>query len=148
MPYIVHESAMARQERNNKRLWIALIVSLCLWAATVGAVIYYESQFVDESVWQEVDTGEGDAYIAGIGDVNYGEGQAESDTAPTLPAYSYAAPPEQVESIIDYQGDTDFAAVIDGRRADDVWPIMEELMEVLRRTNKPLYNATIRKIKD
>ena len=79
VPYIVHESAMARQERNNKRLWIALIVSLCLWAATVGAVIYYESHFVDESVWQEVDTGEGDAYIAGIGDVNYGEGQAESD---------------------------------------------------------------------
>lgn len=41
VPYIVHESAMARQERNNKRLWIALIVSFCLWAATVGAVIYY-----------------------------------------------------------------------------------------------------------
>lgn len=73
---------------------------------------------------------------------------SESDTVPDLPAYSYAAPPEQVETIIDYQGDTDFAAVIDGRRADDVWPVMEELMEVLRRTNKPLYNATIRKIQD
>ena len=73
---------------------------------------------------------------------------SESDTAPALLAYSYAAPPEQVETIIDYQGDTDFAAVIDGRRADDVWPVMEELMEVLRRTNKPLYNATIRKIQD
>ena len=65
-----------------------------------------------------------------------------------VPAYSYASPPEQVETIIDYQGDTDFAAVIDGRRAGDVWPVMEELMEVLRRTNKPLYNATIRKIQD
>lgn len=72
----------------------------------------------------------------------------ESETVPALPAYSYAAPPEQVETIIDYQSDTDFAAVIDGRRADDVWPVMEELMEVLRRTNKPLYNATIRKIQD
>lgn len=79
VPYIVHESAMARQERTVKRLWIALIVSICLWAATVGAVIYYEAQFSDESVWQEVDTGEGSAYIAGIGDVNYGEDQAESD---------------------------------------------------------------------
>ena len=73
---------------------------------------------------------------------------SESDTAPTLPAYSYAAPPEQVETIIDYQSDTEFSAVIDGRRADDVWSVMEELMEVLRRTNKPLYNATIRKIQD
>jgi hypothetical protein len=78
----------------------------------------------------------------------------DSEQLPTVaenaivPAYSYAAPPEQVETIIDYQGDTDFAAVIDGRRADDVWPVMEELMEVLRRTNKPLYNATIRKIQD
>lgn len=73
---------------------------------------------------------------------------SESDTAPALPAYSYAAPPEQVETIIDYQSDTEFSAVIDGRRADEVWPVMEELMEVLRRTNKPLYNATIRKIQD
>jgi hypothetical protein len=73
---------------------------------------------------------------------------SESETTSALPAYSYAAPPEQVETIIDYQSDTEFSAVIDGRRADDVWPVMEELMEVLRRTNKPLYNATIRKIQD
>lgn len=73
---------------------------------------------------------------------------SESESAPVLPAYSYAAPPEQVETIIDYQSDTEFSAVIDGRRADDVWPVMEELMEVLRVTNKPLYNATIRKIQD
>lgn len=73
---------------------------------------------------------------------------SESESVPALPAYSYAAPPEQVETIIDYQSDTEFSAVIDGRRADDVWPVMEELMEVLRRTNKPLYNATIRKIQD
>jgi len=72
----------------------------------------------------------------------------ESESVPALPAHSYAAPPEQVETIIDYQGDTEFSAVIDGRRADDVWPVMEELMEVLRRTNKPLYSATIRKIQD
>lgn len=73
VPYIVHESAMARQERTIKRLWIALIVSFGLWAATVGGVLYYESQFTEESVWQEIDTGDGDAFVAGIGDVNYGE---------------------------------------------------------------------------
>lgn len=72
----------------------------------------------------------------------------EDDYSTPLPAYSYAPPPEQVETIIDYQSDTEFSAAIDGRRADDVWPVMEELMEVLRRTNKPLYNAAIRKIQD
>lgn len=40
--------------------------------------------------------------------------------------------------------DSDEAEEVTG----DVWPVMEELMEVLRRTNKPLYNATIRKIQD
>ena len=79
MPYIVHESAMARQERNNKRLWIVVIILIAALILSNAAWIYYESQFIEESVWQEVDTGEGDAYIAGIGDVNYGEGQAESD---------------------------------------------------------------------
>ena len=66
----------------------------------------------------------------------------------TTRAYSYAAPPEQVETTIDYQSDTEFSAVIDGRRAGDVWPVMDELMEVLRVTNKPLYKATLRKIQD
>ena len=79
VPYIVHESAMARQERTIKRLWILLILVISLLVATNGAWIWYESQFVEESVWQEVDTGEGDAFIAGIGDVNYGESQAESN---------------------------------------------------------------------
>lgn len=79
VPYIVHESAMARQERTIKRLWILLILVISLLVATNGAWIWYESQFVEESVWQEVDTGEGDAFIAGIGDVNYGESQTESN---------------------------------------------------------------------
>lgn len=80
----------------------------------------------------------------------YGDPEQPTDVAEnaTTRAYSYAAPTEQVETIIDYQSDTEFSAVIDGRRADDVWPVMEELMEVLRRTSKPLYKATLRKIQD
>lgn len=73
---------------------------------------------------------------------------SEDDYSTDLPSYSYAAPPEQVETIIDYQSDTEFSAVINGREAIAVWPVMDELMEVLRVTNKPLYNATLRKIQD
>ena len=78
----------------------------------------------------------------------YGQ-PSESDYSPTLPAYSYAsAPVEPIETTIDYQSDTEFSQAVDGKKASTVWPIMDELMEVLRVTNKPLYKATIRKIQD
>ena len=55
VPYIVHESAMARQERTIKRLWIALILVICLLVATNGAWIAYEAQFETVTVTQEVE---------------------------------------------------------------------------------------------
>lgn len=70
---------MARMERTIKRLWIVVMVLIVLLAASNGAWIWYESQFVDESVTQEVDTGNGAAYVAGIGDANYGESQADGE---------------------------------------------------------------------
>ena len=63
--------------------------------------------------------------------------------------YSYASSPvEPAEAIIDYQSDTEFSQAVDGKKASTVWSVMDELMEVLRVTNKPLYKATIRKIQD
>ena len=35
IPYVVHESDMAREERKQKRLWIALILETCLAAAVI-----------------------------------------------------------------------------------------------------------------
>lgn len=76
VPYIVHETAMARQERTIKRLWILVILLILLLFGSNAAWIWYECQFIDEVVTQDVDTGTGDAYVAGIGDVTYGEGEA------------------------------------------------------------------------
>lgn len=50
VPYIVHESAMARQERTIKRLWILLILVISLLVATNGAWLWWESQ------WETVET--------------------------------------------------------------------------------------------
>lgn len=72
VPYIVHESDMARQERTIKRLWIALILVIVLLVGSNCAWIYYNSQFEDVSVEQEVDTGNGDAIVTGVGDINNG----------------------------------------------------------------------------
>ena len=77
IPYIVHESEVARLERVIKRLWIlCIIIFLCLIGTNVGW-LYYESQFSDEmSVVQDIDTGDGTAVFSGIGDVTYGENKA------------------------------------------------------------------------
>ena len=45
VPYIVHESAMARAERSAKRLWVVVIMLIVMLVATNGAWIWYESQF-------------------------------------------------------------------------------------------------------
>ena len=70
----------------------------------------------------------------------------------TLTAYSFAPPPEpvtvEVEAPIkDYtatkDGDIEFAEAITGKTADDVIPVMVELMAALRVTNRKLYNAVM-----
>lgn len=52
VPYIVHEGAMARLERANKRLWITLLVLIIMLVGTNIGWLVYESQF--EEVYQEV----------------------------------------------------------------------------------------------
>lgn len=64
VPYVVHEATVARQERQIKRLWIALIVAISMLFASFALFVWYESQF--ETITYEQD-GEG------INNVNYGE---------------------------------------------------------------------------
>lgn len=78
--YAWHEGDMARMERANKRLWIIILVLIVALIGSNAGWLYYESQFVDEiSVEQDVDTGEGDAFVNGIGDLNYGQSETESN---------------------------------------------------------------------
>lgn len=55
VPYIVHESAMARQERTVKRLWIVVILLIVLLVGSNIGWIAYESQFEDVVTIQEVE---------------------------------------------------------------------------------------------
>lgn len=79
--YIAHEADMARMERINKRLWIALLVVIALFTITNAAWIVYENSFIDEvTVTQESDAKDGGtAIVNNGGDVNYGEGTANSN---------------------------------------------------------------------
>lgn len=80
MPVMTYEVAIARFERIIKRLWILCIILIVSLILTNGAWVYYESQFVTEetTVEQEVDTGDGDTVVVGVGDYN-GESTTDSN---------------------------------------------------------------------
>ena len=70
--YIVHESSMARMERQVKRLWITVLVLIVMLVATNGAWILYESKFSDiETTIEAEQDGSGVNIVSG-GDLDYG----------------------------------------------------------------------------
>ncbi len=76
VPYVAHESAMARSERHNKRLWIVILVLIVALIGTNLAWIIYNSQFetVEESAVVEQENSNGDNnYIGNDGDITYGK---------------------------------------------------------------------------
>lgn len=81
IPYIVHESHVARLERTIKRLWILCIIIFLALVGTNAYWIWYESHFEDEVITQEmmqdIDTGEGDATVNGtVTGIDYGTSEA------------------------------------------------------------------------
>ena len=61
--------------------------------------------------------------------------------------YSYAPPPDEVETTVDYYSDTEFGRLIDGRKASEIWPVIDELVsEAVANLNPRLYEAFLRKI--
>ena len=76
VPYVVHESAMARNERHNKRLWIVILVLIGALIASNLAWIIYESQFEtiteEYEIKQENDGGNNNSIING-GEIVNGE---------------------------------------------------------------------------
>ena len=83
MPRTAHESDMARMERVIR--WIASIMILLIAYCGVMTYLYIDAatSFETQEATVEVDTGDGDAVVAGIGDVYYGENPSYSqETTP------------------------------------------------------------------
>ena len=74
VPYIVHESAMARNERNAKRLWITILTLIFLLVGSNCLWLYYEMSFEDVVTTTTVEAEQDGAgiNIVGGGDVDYG----------------------------------------------------------------------------
>ena len=78
VPYIVHESAMARAERTAKRLWITILTLIFLLVGSNCLWLYYEMSFEDVVTTTTIEAEQDGAgvNIVGGGDVDYG---AESE---------------------------------------------------------------------
>ena len=72
VPYIAHESAVARLERVIKRLWMLALVLIILLAASNAAWIWYESQFEEVRIEQDNESGYNN-FIGNDGDIYNGE---------------------------------------------------------------------------
>ena len=70
VPYIAHESAVARLERIIKRLWVLALVLIVLLVASNAAWIWWESQYqtIETTITQENADGYNN-YIGNDGDI-------------------------------------------------------------------------------
>lgn len=62
------------------------------------------------------------------------------------PSYSFAPPPESVEKTIDYFSDSDFGRMVEGRKASEVWPLVDELVTTLQVLMPRIYDSFMRKL--
>lgn len=81
IPYIVHESEMARQERTVKRLWILCIIMFVALVVTNVAWIHYESQFEDVVTVQQDTPSGNNNYVGRDGSIINGTADNNEDPA-------------------------------------------------------------------
>ena len=76
------EIVEATHERTIKRFFIIVLVLITLLIVETAFLIWQEKQFesVQETkITQDVDTGEGSAYLSGTGDVIYGQSETDNN---------------------------------------------------------------------
>lgn len=80
IPYIAHESAMARAERTAKRLWITILVLIFMLVGTNCAWIWWNNQWETVESWEITQENDGgyNNYIGNDGDIVNGKA---NDTA-------------------------------------------------------------------
>ena len=84
-----------------------------------------------------------------IQDYIFGESMKAQEDPQPIPMQSYSAPPmEQVETYIKTTGDSEFLKAVDGRKADKVWKLMDELVEAVKILHPRMYTTFIDKVQD
>ena len=84
-----------------------------------------------------------------IQDYLFGEPTRAQEVPQPIPMQSYSAPPmEQVEIYVETNGDSEFLKVVDGRKAERVWPLINELVEAVKILHPRMYTTFIDKVQD
>ena len=75
----------------------------------------------------------------------YGEDKEDRQ----LPGYSFLPSPEPstAETLIQNPSDSDFARAINGRKQEEVWPLMDEMMDTIHAIHPRLYRAVMDKLR-
>ena len=109
------------------------------------------AQAIEECMREPV-TGNKRAVLADliiIQDYLFGETVKAQDVPQPMPMQSYSAPPvEQVEKYIETNGDSEFLRAVDGRKADKVWKLIDELVEAVKILHPRMYTTFIDKVQD
>jgi len=61
----------------------------------------------------------------------------------SMPLYSFS---NGNSGTISIDSESEFAQVINGRKQDEIWPVMDELMSTLKVMNGRLYSGVLRKL--
>ena len=84
-----------------------------------------------------------------IQDYLFGEPTRAQEISQPMPMQSYFAPPiEHVENYIQTNGDSEFLKAVDGRKADKVWKLIDELVEAVKILHPRMYTTFIDKVQD
>lgn len=84
-----------------------------------------------------------------IQDYLFGEPTRAQEVPQPMPMQSYSAPPmEQVETYVETNGDSEFLKVVNGRKAERVWPLINELVEAVKILHPRMYTTFIDKVQD
>ena len=84
-----------------------------------------------------------------IQDYLFGAPMQAQEVPHPMPMQSYSAPPmEQVETYIETTGDSEFLNAVDGRKADKVWKLIDELVEAVKILHPRMYTTFIDKVQD
>lgn len=69
------------------------------------------------------------------------------ETSHAETGYSYAVGPEKPDNgLVNAVGESEFLHKIDGKRQEDVWPVLDELMLTIKNLYPRMYNAVLARL--
>jgi len=71
----------------------------------------------------------------------------EDEHLPSYSGYSYLPEQEKNNPVIDNPSDSEFARAIDGRKQEEIWPLMDEMMDTIHAIHPRLYSAVMDRLR-